>query len=252
LCTLRRTGCFRQVTKNSITLLFNESLLSAGNDAVTVFDPVDRIPLEGLIGSGSHPQGNKDFVGRCDMLPNGTANPWCSSFGSVSPLEVEYTITGPNGTVSTWLPISLATQRGPFFNENCQVLSDLLLIYRVILCRAGVVGWSPRACNVDICSQINPKHPSTPPCVNGSRKANWASAKAPAGPMPKGGDLNLTQVVTGIRYAWRLGCCPTGQSVCPPNSCPIRGWNSTLPAPGFFARVVNGRCKCIPPQKCDA
>jgi hypothetical protein len=33
-----------------------------------------------------------------------------------------------------------------------------------------VVGWSTRACNVDICAQINPKHPSTPPCVNGSRK----------------------------------------------------------------------------------
>ena len=208
-------GC--NVSKSSITLFFNESLLSAGSDAVTVFDPVDAIPLEGLVRlEGNH--GNSKFVGLCDALPNGTANPWCSSFGSVSPLEVEYTITGPNGTVSTWLPISIATQRGPFFNEDCK---------------------------------INPKHPDTPPCVNGSRKDNWATAKAPAGALPKNENLDFTRVVTGIRYAWRLGCCPTGQRVCPPNSCPIRGWNSTLPAPGFYARVVDGKCRCIPPQKCD-
>ena len=41
----------------------------------------------------------------------------------------------------------------------------------------------------------------------------------------------LVDYITGVRYAWSASpCCPyTGGNLpCPPNSCPIRGWNSTL------------------------
>ena len=45
--------------------------------------------------------------------------------------------------------------------------------------------------------------------------------------------------------------CPTcGVRPCPPNSCPIRSWNSTLPAAPFYAKIVDGKCKCTAPQVC--
>ena len=62
--------------------------------------------------------------------------------------------------------------------------------------------------------------------------------------------LEVIAAITGIRYAWGASACCPGQEQ--PNSCPIRGYNSTLPAAPFMAKVVNGKCSCTPPQKCDA
>ena len=116
--------------------------------------------------------------------------------------------------------MSIKTKPGPFINENCK---------------------------------LNPKTHQT--CVNGSMKANFNVVNAPmALPRNKHGpELNFSAVITGVRCrvphnsiyalqdfgycsilravvlsftglsdAWHLGCCPSGQSVCPPNSCPIR------------------------------
>ena len=64
--------------------------------------------------------------------------------------------------------------------------------------------------------------------------------------------------VAGIRYAWGTGgqCCmgdANGITIpCPIETCPIMSAPSNLPANPFMAKVVGGKCKCIPPQKCDA
>ena len=77
--------------------------------------------------------------------------------------------------------------------------------------------------------------------------------KGLSGRLP-GNATKLNSFITGVRYAWSASpCCPTidrGSLPCPPNSCPIRGWNSTLPANPFYADIVDGKCRCIPPQKC--
>lgn len=208
------------VTSKGIEFFFNDELLRG--DAVAVFDAVTPVTLEGVELSSQLSTSKL-----CRNLPNGTENPYCTSFGALSPLEVEYSFEMPNGTVvSSWIPMSIATKRGPFINTDCQ---------------------------------INPKFPTRPPCKNYTRKDNALVVQAPAAlPKPKAGapQFDFTKVITGVRYAWALGCCPAGQSVCPPNSCPVRGYNSTLPAPGFYAKIVYdderavGKCKCVPPQVC--
>jgi hypothetical protein len=61
--------------------------------------------------------------------------------------------------------------------------------------------------------------------------------------------------IYGIRYAMEdATCCqhfaPTALP-CPVASCPLMGRASRLPANPFMARVVGGKCVCIPPQVCD-
>ncbi|CAE7907902.1 SIAE [Symbiodinium sp. KB8] len=57
-----------------------------------------------------------------------------------------------------------------------------------------------------------------------------------------------------IRYAWQGDCCdqrdPTGEP-CPIASCPLMAEPSGLPANPFLARIEDGHCKCVAPQKCD-
>ena len=44
----------------------------------------------------------------CAPLDDNVSSPFCSSFGGISPLEVEYTVPLKNGTnVSVWIPTSL-------------------------------------------------------------------------------------------------------------------------------------------------
>jgi hypothetical protein len=62
-------------------------------------------------------------------------------------------------------------------------------------------------------------------------------------------------VVYGIRYGFSGGgdCCagrPPTSEPCPVASCPLKGASSQLPANPFQARVVEGKCKCVPPQVC--
>ena len=61
--------------------------------------------------------------------------------------------------------------------------------------------------------------------------------------------------IYGIRYAMEdVFCChyyaPTS-APCPVASCPLMGKASRFPANPFMARVVGGKCVCIPPQVCD-
>jgi hypothetical protein len=170
---------------------------------------------------------------KCTALPNGTQHPLCDTFGDLSPMEVEYTVKAENGTsISVWMPVSLKAQTGSFMNVDCKP---------------------------------NPKDPKAPVCVNGTRKAGWnvVSTHAELGgkhpknaPPPLITPAEVIAAITGIRYAWgATACCPgqdRGLLPCQPNSCPIRGYNSTLPAAPFMAKVVNGKCSCTPPQKCDA
>ena len=57
-----------------------------------------------------------------------------------------------------------------------------------------------------------------------------------------------------IRYGWTGDCCsenPPSSEPCSPASCPIVGTTSALPANPFIAKIVNGKCQCVVPQKCD-
>lgn len=87
------------VTATGIEFYFNDTLLK--DDAVTVFPAVDGVDLAGM------PLGGKGGLSTalCAAFPNGSENPYCSSFGALSPLEVEYTFETSNGTVSAWLPV---------------------------------------------------------------------------------------------------------------------------------------------------
>ena len=61
--------------------------------------------------------------------------------------------------------------------------------------------------------------------------------------------------IYGIRYAMAdETCCQhyaPSSSPCPVGSCPLMGKASRLPANPFMAHIVDGKCKCMPPQVCD-
>ena len=76
----------------------------------------------------------------------------------------------------------------------------------------------------------------------GAREPGWNTALA-ALPL---GKLNATEL-TAIRYGWGEDpCCPGADRTitpCAPGSCPINGFNSTLPAVPFLARLDStGKC----------
>mmetsp|Transcript_29668 Transcript_29668/g.44778 ORF Transcript_29668/g.44778 Transcript_29668/m.44778 type:complete len:472 (+) Transcript_29668:67-1482(+) len=65
--------------------------------------------------------------------------------------------------------------------------------------------------------------------------------------------------VYAVRYMWKGSCCDGRQELnvtrddyCPLSSCPIMGQSSSLPANPFIAKIINGRCQCIPPMDCSA
>eukprot|EP00656_Telonema_subtile_P043614 TRINITY_DN49962_c0_g1_i1.p1 TRINITY_DN49962_c0_g1~~TRINITY_DN49962_c0_g1_i1.p1 ORF type:complete len:417 (-),score=29.87 TRINITY_DN49962_c0_g1_i1:143-1393(-) len=72
--------------------------------------------------------------------------------------------------------------------------------------------------------------------------------------------VHSTQLLA-IRYGWPISqgadnCCPSalvsrGQMPCVPGSCPIISTKSWLPANPFYAKLILGRCSCMPPQKCE-
>jgi hypothetical protein len=70
-----------------------------------------------------------------------------------------------------------------------------------------------------------------------------------------------------VRLAWPLAggtrgevsdtCCPTrviqyGHGICLPGNCPLYTASSNLPANPFFAVISGGKCRCAPPQVCNA
>jgi len=65
--------------------------------------------------------------------------------------------------------------------------------------------------------------------------------------------------IFALRYAWGEAlCCPeadpliatANRKACRAASCPLVG-SGGLPANPFLARVIGGRCRCLPPQVCD-
>jgi hypothetical protein len=73
-----------------------------------------------------------------------------------------------------------------------------------------------------------------------ARLDGWADATIRLGRDPGTAEM-LARNITGIRYAWGTNpCCPgLNRAVvgCNPNSCPLQTFNSTLPAPPFWARI---------------
>ena len=80
-------------------------------------------------------------------------------------------------------------------------------------------------------------------------------------------DLTTTGgIAYAVRYAWDGDCCDGGPKIdndpllllssssdhCPLGSCPLVGSPSGLPANPLLARVVSGRCQCVPPQECNS
>ena len=64
-----------------------------------------------------------------------------------------------------------------------------------------------------------------------------------------------SQIIEGIRYAWQDdACCGTlnlKDNPCPMNLCPIITSKTKLPALPFKAQIIDNKCKCYAPQKCD-
>ena len=69
------------------------------------------------------------------------------------------------------------------------------------------------------------------------------------------GEINGT-TPAAIRYSWGVfDCCNTGDRtryVSKPcdDACPISSSPNRLPANPFMARIVDGKCSCVPPQIC--
>ena len=67
--------------------------------------------------------------------------------------------------------------------------------------------------------------------------------------------LNGTAPVA-VRYSWgTLDCCNRGDSkkfISEPcdDVCPITSSPGRLPANPFIAKIVGGKCACVPPQVC--
>lgn len=78
--------------------------------------------------------------------------------------------------------------------------------------------------------------------TTGDRQPDWNVASA-ALPLER---MNTTDI-TALRYAWAEDpCCPGADRTvtpCPPNSCPLQGHASGLPAVPFLARIgMDGSC----------
>eukprot|EP00756_Hemistasia_phaeocysticola_P054911 Hpha_TRINITY_DN30826_c0_g1::TRINITY_DN30826_c0_g1_i1::g.155682::m.155682/K05970/SIAE; sialate O-acetylesterase len=206
------------VVGDSIQIFFQEDPLK--NDAVHVFPsilgPNYDIDVE-----------TRDMY--CAPLPNGSTSPFCSSFGGVTPLEVRYTVpVNSSYNTSVWLPTSLRATSTRHINTGCKEKCD----------PQGL----PRGC-----------------CTNYTKTDGWNMVTTHIA-VPR--DLNLPiphsrlgDYITGVRYAWSANpCCPgilRGSLPCPVNACPIRGFNSTLPANPFYAEIVGGKCRCTAPQSCE-
>ena len=67
--------------------------------------------------------------------------------------------------------------------------------------------------------------------------------------------LQVNGTVYAIRYAWggkHDRCCWSDgiTAPCEIEQCPIMSSPTGLPANPFIAKIIDGSCQCIPPQKC--
>jgi hypothetical protein len=166
---------------------------------------------------------------------------------SLTPLEVEV-------NNSLWLPVSI-NDKGPQSaptNWDCQPDPHT----GKERCGNGTrgIGWASVTASVPVRLPIgctgNPWNLEKSGCVGSRASAHCTNCTHSLG-------------VTGVRYAWgEQPCCPNWGGltlrVCPPNSCPISTYNSTLPAAPFIAKVrmdnqtdaAFGQCECFAPQTC--
>ena len=94
-------------------------------------------------------------------------------------------------------------------------------------------------------------------------QADWVQVDIKAGTSPNTLEVDLTKskgVAFGIRYGWLGGgaCCskmvgtPPNALMCPIEQCPLVLKGARLPANPFMAKITaEGKCECMPPQKCD-
>lgn len=102
--------------------------------------------------------------------------------------------------------------------------------------------WPNRTCSIDR--------------ANWKRQDGYDEVVVKVGSDPYDGQAILKNI-TGIRYAWGTNpCCPAlnrNNIACPPASCPIQGFNSSLPAVPFWATIEGGKCTFVstagPPGK---
>mmetsp|Transcript_7340 Transcript_7340/g.21688 ORF Transcript_7340/g.21688 Transcript_7340/m.21688 type:complete len:747 (+) Transcript_7340:499-2739(+) len=101
------------------------------------------------------------------------------------------------------------------------------------------------------CSPVDSDHPSGGSAVcsinstTGAKLSGWnqVTFTVPG---------SIVNNVTAIRYAWGENpCCPSTNRMvapCPPLSCPIQTFNSSLPAVPFWATIKGGQCNWISTQ----
>ena len=126
--------------------------------------------------------------------------PILQQLGPESPMEIQLNGDPNNNTLGTWLPVALRPKCAPVDSDHPNPGQAM-------------------------CSQNT---------TTGARLADWNNVTLII-PL----NLNIMRNVTAIRYAWGENpCCPSVNRLvvpCPPLSCPIQSFNSTLPAVPFWA-----------------
>lgn len=141
------------LTGAGLTIFFDETHLK--DDAIHVFDS--------LLGP-DYDLPKTLTTKLCAKLEGGATSPFCSSYGGITPLEVEYTVPTNGTNVSVWVPTSMKTSSLVKINTNCKPGS----------------------------------------CINYTRTAGWNSVTThvvmpktmPSLPVPK---TKLTDYITGVR-----------------------------------------------------
>jgi len=144
-----------------------------------------------------------------------------AALGPESPMEIQINgdATGKNMTSGLWLPVKLRSKCMPQGTD--------------------IQGGQPAPAQCKACCSWN--------STTSSKLPGWdtVSFDVPSSAVP----INN---ITGIRYAWGENpCCPSVNRFvmpCPPNSCPIQTYNSTMPAVPFWATIVAGKCDWISTQ----
>lgn len=145
--------------------------------------------------------------------------PLLQQLGPESPMEVQLNGSNGNFTDGVWLPVKIEPKCAPIGADHPQ--------------------------------------PATAGCswnyTTSERTPGWDEVVIRLGGLSR----QLLPNITGIRYAWSENpCCPSmNRQVipCPPNSCPIQTYNSTMPAVPFWATInKNGQCDWISTQNENA
>jgi len=238
-------GCSHDSVAKTITLRFNKTLLGSDSVAVDKYGP----PPQGTIAA--------TITTSMRVLIN--ASYWCRN-SSISR-------TIPGAVCPRWCP-DICGSAPPPAGSNCSVSK----------CETQMRCNDPGApdggqCGArSVCGADNiiPRSTHTHHGVGaGARPAPsgpepWIELDIALGVQPGEVTVDLSKlngsVPLAIRYAWedeQPSCCLADSGLhdalypCPEASCPIKTKIGQLPANPFMAALVDGTCKCIPPQVCD-